>query len=73
MLRDFKIGDPLHIGVSNSRGRVYDFDENGMNFSSNREEWNHCLSISLDEFIDSNLIDSILESVESSRHWISQK
>lgn len=67
---NFKQGDALHIGISNSQGKIFDFDENGINFVNNQTEWNHCLSIGLNSFVDSSL-DMILESEKSSSHWSS--
>jgi len=65
----FKSGDPLHIGITNSEGKIFDFNENGMNCGNDQTEWNHGLSICLTSFVDSSL-DTILESVKSSPQWI---
>jgi len=66
----FHIGDALHIGISNSQGKIFDFNQNGVNFGNNHMEWNYCLSIALTSLVDSSL-DAILESAKSSLQWTS--
>lgn len=42
-LYDFDNGSNLHIGVTDSNGCVYEFDERGVTIGDNR--WGHCLSL----------------------------
>lgn len=59
-LTDYSCDKPLlHIGFTDSRGRVYHFNESGLNQD---ELWDHCVSINLEELRTDydNLIEDYL-------------
>lgn len=66
--------DDLHVGVSDSDGKVYDFDEDGINRSVNG--WNQCLAVSVTnkaEYKLTALWNAKLQEFISSTHWIAEK
>ncbi|XP_014675054.1 PREDICTED: MKRN2 opposite strand protein-like [Priapulus caudatus] len=44
-LRDYKNARDLHIGITNSKGLVHDYNEKGVNFGSS--SWEQCVSVPL--------------------------
>jgi len=45
-LLDYSNSSDLHVGITDSRGTVYDFDSDGLHTSTVR--WGHCLAITLE-------------------------
>nr|CAH0105456.1 unnamed protein product [Daphnia galeata] len=71
-IRDFKRGDLLHIALSNSERKIFEFNENGIssyNFSP-YPNWTNFLSVSLAslpyKFVD---LDEVLENTITMNIW----
>ncbi|XP_064629032.1 MKRN2 opposite strand protein-like [Lineus longissimus] len=64
----------LHIGISDSKGCTYDYDEDGLHHNSNL--WSDCIAIPLTEKKDSDFIqkwDKTLYFSASSPYWTAKK
>lgn len=44
-LRDYRNGDNLHIGINNSKGVVFNYDERGL--MMDREGWSQCVAVNV--------------------------
>lgn len=44
-LDNYNVNDDLHIGLTNSSGKVVEFDRNGLMRNSCQAKWNKCLAI----------------------------
>jgi len=73
-LRDYKNGQLLHVGLTDSRGRVYEFDERGLT-CDDANGWTQCLAASIRrlEPCDIDEIDRILSTTVSSPAWKAEK
>ena len=62
----------LHIGLSNSKSIIIEFNENGI--SSNTMEWTNFLSISLATLPDKfEKLDKVLESSKDMDIWTPER
>uniref|UniRef100_A0A1B6G3V8 MKRN2 opposite strand protein n=1 Tax=Cuerna arida TaxID=1464854 RepID=A0A1B6G3V8_9HEMI len=72
-LNDYKASSDLHIGVTDSRGRVVEFDQHGLR-RDQRTGWDQCLAVS--ELCAEDWTtrwDQTLASVASQDCWTSQR
>ncbi|XP_020903334.1 MKRN2 opposite strand protein-like [Exaiptasia diaphana] len=69
-LRDYRNGENLHIGITDSKGFVYNYDEQGVCIE--KDNWNQCAVLEL-ESADSQMWDSVLERSTKSNTWSSER
>lgn len=73
-LEDYQNSANLHIGLTNSKGIVYDFDEGGVHIGSS--SWNLCVAASLINHITSQtaeLWDVLLDKYAKKSDWSSHR
>ncbi|XP_070534043.1 MKRN2 opposite strand protein-like [Ptychodera flava] len=71
-LQDFKGNSNLHVGITNSKGAVYNYDEGGLHKDKDKYSWQQSISIPLLDKYDDELMelwDECLESYSSSELW----
>lgn len=72
-LHDFDNQSDLHIGLTNSKGEIYEFDERGVTVG--REGWQCCLSIYIDSndcAIDVESWDLKLDKFSAGGSWLAK-
>lgn len=72
MNRDYKKGDPLHIGLTDANRTIAAYDENGIQFYS---EWPNCLTVSVASLLTGDIVDlqRFLDDARSSSEWSPEK
>ena len=70
--RNFKNGDLLHVGITNSEGKIFEFDENGLQASTGIE-WDDCLAIKIGNDVNSYALDQALNEAMLSTTWINSE
>jgi len=71
-LQDYKQGDDLHIGISNSNCDIYSFDQQGLCIV---EPWLQCLVIPVSEMskIHPGMLDKVLNDSLTDCRWIKER
>lgn len=67
-LQDFKIGDLLHIGISNGRGEIIEYDKKGVRKRIALKKWDAALAIDLNQ-TDNDDWDCKLEEIVNNPKW----
>lgn len=73
-LKDYQNSSNLHIGLTNSKGIVYDFDEHGIHVGSS--SWNLCVTATLIQNITQqtlNVWDNLLNQFSQQVDWSPQR
>ncbi|XP_059480634.1 MKRN2 opposite strand protein [Neocloeon triangulifer] len=73
-LRSYSNNADLHIGVTNSKGQIFSYDEDGLKREPS-EDWNECLSIQCFETFTliEDIWDGVLEMLLKSDDWTSKR
>lgn len=74
-LHNYQNSSDLHIGVTDSKGRVYEYDVDGI-IVSNGKEWNECLSVQVCKKTDAvwrEYWDYTLNIVYQQDEWTAKK
>ncbi|GAB1610779.1 hypothetical protein Ahia01_001364400 [Argonauta hians] len=74
-LKEYQKESNLHIGVTNSQGVVYEYDENGTSIGS--PSWAQCVAVSFGEALPGTTLwsewDSMLDQYSRNSQWTSQR
>ncbi|XP_033100662.1 MKRN2 opposite strand protein-like [Anneissia japonica] len=71
-LRDYKNGSNLHTGVSDSKGCIFNYDEDGMHLDTDSNSWKDSLAIPVVDLVDEELKDvwdKRLHSMATQSSW----
>ncbi|XP_072042476.1 MKRN2 opposite strand protein-like isoform X2 [Amphiura filiformis] len=75
-LNDYKDGANLHAGITNTKGSVYGYDENGVQVSGGRLSWKQCVTVSLIDQYDDDIKegwDKGLQEMAGNACWTKEK
>lgn len=72
-LHDYKLNQDLHIGITNSHGKVIEFDQQGLH-TSRSADWNQCILITqMNDESWTEHWDQTLDQVSRQTSWTSDK